>query len=386
MRAVPRGCRARPSLQRRLVCVAACTPRDMALHTNERLKSGESCPKSIHSRFMSSLPPLHHELTRARPYVCLYVSQLASCMGLDRYRTIDRALELVWRRIDPTGFDRAFKRCNRTCHDDVVRQTLDRDMPLTGQALTDIGRLDSRSAGNAAEMLVNDYVTRFGHGPSPVIEDALRSRVYTSYGTACEKSVFDCINRRGIFHVPVVEDNTFYSIPAGRVNDLEWYVGGRVDGCLRDRSAVIEIKNRIYRLSRQIKPHDMIQVQAYTQLLNIDKAFLVECYRQPEGLDLCVMATAKDDVMWRTFILPRLAAFVEVLLRLVASPEAQDSFVTSERKMDLVRFWVDMQLAERTVQLAEQRAEQDTELGREGRGFPVPDAPTMPNHPAPAFV
>jgi hypothetical protein len=193
-------------------------------------------------------------------------------------------------------------------------------------------------------MLVKDYVARFGHGPTPLIEEALRSKVFTSYGTACEKSVFDCINRRAIFPVPVIEDNTFYSVPAGRVRDLEWYIGGRVDGCLMDRSAVIEIKNRIYRLSRQIKPHDMVQVQAYTQLLNINKGFLVECYRQPDGLDLCVMATEKDDHMWQTFILPRLSAFIEILMMLMTSVQMQEAFVMSEDKTELVRAWVDGQM------------------------------------------
>lgn len=283
----------------------------------------------------------------SRPYVCLYVSQLASCMGLDRYRTIDRAFETVWRRVDPGGFDRAYKRCERMCHDDAVKQALERDV-TTQQAIHafsgDISRFDSQTAGRTAQNLVQQYTGRYGK-TAPEVEEALRSRVYTDYGTACEKSVFDCINRRGLFPTPVVNDNTFYSVPGGRVGGQEWYIGGRVDGCLSDRSAVVEIKNRVYKLYRQIRPHDMIQVQAYSHLLDIPKAFLVECYRHNQGLELCVMATMRDDRMWREFVLPRLQAFVSVLFWVMADCDVQDTLVRCDEKPSLVASWVDKFLA-----------------------------------------
>lgn len=284
----------------------------------------------------------------SRYYICLHVSQLASCMGLDRYRSIDKALDSVWQRVDLRGYQVAHNRCRVVPYHEAIKHALSCDVS-TQQGIQEfsrnVGHFDSRATGEVAANLASQYSKRYGTHAVGNVAQEIQSSIFTCYGTARERSVFDAINARQVLPCNVKEDNTFFSQPGGVVRGMEWYIGGRMDAILEDRSGIVEIKNRIYKLFNRIRPHDMVQIQAYAQLVNTPKAYLVECYRHHDNkLELGVMAVTRDDDMWNNWVVPRLAAFVEMLLDILDSPLRQDDFILAPDRTALVNNVIDQKL------------------------------------------
>ncbi len=282
-------------------------------------------------------------MMNSRPYVCLYVSQLAACLGLDKFRSVDQALEAVWKRVDPWSVKQAYSRCGRVSQADSVKAAIERDTDIVSAVnsfVDSIGTSDSDKTQQTANTLANEYGSKYGTNTNSVQQE-IRSKIYTTYGTAFESRVFNAVNERAVFPVPIVKDDRFYSIPMGTVEGVVWHVGGRIDAALADGTAIVEIKNRIYRLYRHIRHHDMMQVQAYLQLLNVRRGFLVECLSRNNEMELCVMHTERDDHMWNTFVIPRLTAFVRVLMDVVKDVRKQDLLIGSEQRTTIVTTWLD---------------------------------------------
>ena len=281
-------------------------------------------------------------MSAGRYEVCLYVSQLAACLGLDKFKGVDDALEAVWKRLDPAGLASAYRRCGKTSHSDQVRAAISQDANIVGAVNTfasSVSGADSDDTQRMANGLAKEYGDKYG-GDTRQIQQEIRSSIYTTYGTAFEHKVFTALNGRRTFGAEIVKDNRFHSLPMGVVDGVHWYIGGRIDAAFSDGSAIVEIKTRVYRLFRYIRPHDMMQVQAYMQLLGVDRGYLVECFHRHNDLDLCVLAAYRDDPTWESFVRPRLTAFVRVLFWLLRDPARQDALITSDRRAVLVSDWV----------------------------------------------
>ena len=281
-------------------------------------------------------------MSSSRFEICLFVSQLATCLGLDKYRGVDDALEAVWKRLDPASLTSAYRRCSRTSHADQMRAAISQDVDIVGAVRTfasSVSVADSEDTQRMANGLANEYGAKYGENTRQVQQE-IRSSIYTTYGTAFEPKVFNALNGRNTFGVEIVKDNRFHSLSMGVVDGVHWYIGGRIDAAFVDGSAIVEIKTRVYRLFRCIRPHDMMQVQAYMQLLGVDRGYLVECFHRQSDLDLCVLAAYRDDSTWESFVRPRLTAFIRVLLSLLRDTARQDALVTSDRRAVLVSGWV----------------------------------------------
>jgi hypothetical protein len=165
---------------------------------------------------------------------------------------------------------------------------------------------------------------------------SLRRSFYTGYGDVNEKFTLDILNRGNHLRRTVVTDKTFYTKCGGYVYGMPWYIGGRVDGITCDRSAVVEIKSRIHRLSRKARMHERVQVLSYMRLLEVDEAYLVEAYRpttDEKDMELAVLAIDRDELFWSNYILPRLGAFVTILVRMLDDSSEADQYVRSEDKI-----------------------------------------------------
>jgi hypothetical protein len=184
-----------------------------------------------------------------------------------------------------------------------------------------------------------NYISHEFYG---VVDDAIRKTTYTTYGNAQESKVFDYI--RESLGIDVIEDPNFYKSQAGVIENeygtFPWFIGGKIDGITKDRNTLIEIKNRVNRLFRIIPQYESIQIQMYLQLLELDKAILVECLKTKEHSvlheDVNVISVNRNSVSWDTDISPRLEGFVDFVIRLIHNEDLQNKYLKSKRRSAIV--------------------------------------------------
>ena len=122
----------------------------------------------------------------------------------------------------------------------------------------------------------------------------------------CSHNDLPVVNRS---NVRLVRDNSFYTHDVCRKGSTQFTICGKVDRIEEnddDGSRVlVEIKNRTNRLFGRVVEYEMVQVQVYLHMLNLNKARLVEQFNdQVESHDI-----DRDDVMWNDVILPGVEEF-----------------------------------------------------------------------------
>ena len=278
------------------------------------------------------------------PYLCVYASQAAACIGENPHKKMGDAVEQVWERADRAGFRAALRRNAIVTDDDVLARAL-----TAHPEVTDIMKAADVPAGTSAEV-ASKYASlssrfkafagenKLDRSSVRVVDDALRKTSYTTYGNQQESTVFEYV--RDTLGVDCVEDTTFYKVQAGVVDTprggVPWYIGGKIDGISADRSLVIEIKNRVNRLFRRPPSYEMVQIQTYLELLGVDRGVLVECLRARGAVDVNVIPVTRNRDVWRDQYLPKLTGFVDFVGKIVHDEALQDKFLRSKRRSAVV--------------------------------------------------
>ena len=107
---------------------------------------------------------------------------------------------------------------------------------------------------------------------------------------------------------PVIEYKKFTKQILFKSREYEWYIGGKVDGLLRDKS-IIEVKNRIHKLFRVLKDYEKIQIYSYMFIFNSKKAFLVETFFKNIQPETNIIAVSFDINYWE-YIIKKIENFV----------------------------------------------------------------------------
>ncbi len=294
---------------------------------------------------------------RHAPYLCVYASQAAACIGENRHKKISDAVETVWERADAVGYRAARRRNGILTDDEILAKAETAYVEVADMLKAATTRAESSTEVASKYSTLSTKFQQFatenklGEDERRVIDDALRKTSYTSYGNEQESNVFRYL--RDTLGIDCVEDPTFYKVQAGVVDtphgSFPWFIGGKIDAISSDRSLLIEIKNRVNRLFRRPPTYEMVQVQTYLWLLNIDKGLLVECMKTGDRgsvphEDVNLIPVARDKVQWTNDYFPRLRGFIDFVAHLVHDESLQDKFLKSKRRSALVTSHVSRKL------------------------------------------
>lgn len=297
----------------------------------------------------------------ARPFLCVYASQVAACIGANRHKKVSEALEATWARVAPEAYYEAMERNGLKTADQSINEIMAKSQAVKTMLDRSLIPQETASSDHIAcayetqlQTVMND--TDLLEDEKKAVDDALRRNLYTTFGNVKEHVALDHV--RALLGIEAVQDHTFYKQQGGTVrlngDDVPWYIGGKIDAINPERSLVIEIKNRINRLFYKIPYHEQVQLQAYLELLQINHGVLCECYSpgtrdaaadpaqqcSSPDVQINMAPMRRDPAAWARDVVPKLQTFVDFLAALLEdTPDAkklQDKYLTSKRKVAMI--------------------------------------------------
>ena len=275
----------------------------------------------------------------SKRFVCVHASSLAACIGANRYKPRHEALEEMWKRLDPAGYDAAFARNRVLTKERVIAKVL-RDNEKVAVAVAEAAMRDhasstaAESTAEAAKTAI-DAVENLPQAEAKIVKDHVQSRVFTRFGTARENDVFAKLADMGI---AAHKHSGFLKKQMGTVGDEPWFLGGKIDAISDDRTTVVEIKNRVRRLFRTVPEYERVQLESYMHLLDLDRALLVECFTTLDAhMDINVMEITRDPARWDAIIVPALSEFVRTLFGLLDDAAVQDAYVSADDRDHFIK-------------------------------------------------
>ena len=239
--------------------------------------------------------------------IVLKASEIAAIIGRNPYKPSDEVRDEMWKRYWPdtfTGQTKVDKAWTALRASDEAIKVLENAAAVKTKSSDEAEAVfvQARSKIETDEKLTEDQKV-------DVIEH-IRSKVYTGHGTRSEDKTSDKVsNDEG---VKLVKDNSFYNLPICEIENYKFQIVGKIDR-IEERpdgsKILVEIKNRTKRLFRNVPDYEYIQVQTYLQMLNLERARLVEQFNsQVVSHDI-----ERDDVFWSQEVMPVLENFCHVL-------------------------------------------------------------------------
>ena len=234
--------------------------------------------------------------------VVLFASDLAACIGMNRYESVDNMTTRYLKRFDEDKYKEL-----KTKEDETERAIAEIDSHIaTVEAFTDVrtksinetiddmtSNVIANDGVNICEMVkeVQDGISAickdtntFSPRVDSLIRDHVRKRAYTDLGTAKEALIASLYQDKK--RVKLVKSDAFVKRILGAVQvngeNIEVYVGGKCDGIVIDeenKRELVEIKNRTRRLFYKVQDYELVQVLAYMFIYGIEEGTLVERYQ-----------------------------------------------------------------------------------------------------------
>lgn len=248
--------------------------------------------------------------------VCLYASQLAGCIGKNRYVSVKEALETVWKRVAPVSYHSAQARAAVVSQEARLSELRARHAGVE-RALTAAVAYDGLEVSAVSTQLTESIPASLCPADRELVAAEVKKSMFTAHGLKREHTVFQQVQQD--LGLDLVHDHTFHCVPMGTCRGVPWSLGGRIDGISKDRTTVVEIKNRVNRLFMVPPEYELVQIQAYMHLIpGVERAILVESYRG----QMNAITIPKDTEWWNAVVYPAMSQFVETLLDTIDGDEA----------------------------------------------------------------
>lgn len=266
------------------------------------------------------------------PVPLFYASQIFACIGLNQFKPKREALEETWKRLDPSSYYDALSR-NCVLSDEqhlelIIKGNTDVKVLVEESVSKQTKTSKETEVTQVMQQAALGTITNLTDAERTLVQKSLKTNVYTGYGTRSEVNVKQVLKES--YGCVVLDDSKFHKKTYKTKSGNAFIVGGRIDGFTEDFSTVVEIKNRVKRLFRQVYQYENIQLQSYLEVLNKNQGKLIECYnaKTPE---IMIHDVARDRDLWESTIYPGLCIFTDLLLGLIGDESLQDRFMKAKK-------------------------------------------------------
>lgn len=249
-------------------------------------------------------------------YICIYASDLATIVGINKYQNISDVIIKMWQRISPKDYDETLKDIQRNNKKYVPTETeIENVKRISKENNLNIDKCMSIKNTEELKKKRNEIIKTIDEKKDITEETKkefkknLESMTNKNFGTMNEKNVIDYYSQ--LSNKKISTPSRFIKKMLCTYKDIYWNIGGKIDG-ITDDNIVIEIKNRIYKLFNTMRDYEKPQIQAYMFIMNINRGHLVECLKENEGMKINIIEENFDEEYWKSYIIPKINNFIKL--------------------------------------------------------------------------
>jgi hypothetical protein len=240
--------------------------------------------------------------------ITIGASDVAACIGLNPYKRPEEVLTTLLAKHCPD---------KKIVTKDAEAEALIAKSEMGSSILLNIKETAGRVAPERLQNTVKDGLDKIELTDlTPVekkkVKDYIQSKANTIQGTHFEKGTAQSVELAEF--TQLTEDHTLYRHTLVECEGYTFQLVGKIDRLHVEEDGtktLIEIKNRVNRLFYKVKDYENIQVQCYLQLLDLERAKLIEHYKKEDALNTLLIA--RDRNLWEGIIHPKLVEFCKTL-------------------------------------------------------------------------
>lgn len=187
--------------------------------------------------------------------ILIYASELSSCIGKNPYKDKLQAIKINYSRNNGQILNEKPMQILEKIDEKMLCQFQD---DLTTEQVVD-NITNNKNIIDQFDIPENEKI---------VLNDYMKNLHCTSHGTVQECKINSKqIKKDNIFHKKLLYQDQNYNV----------FLGGKCDGMVDN--TLIEIKTRMYKLFKEIREYEKIQIYSYLYILGVQKGKLIEKYK-----------------------------------------------------------------------------------------------------------
>ena len=252
--------------------------------------------------------------------ICLFASEIAIITGDNKFKNLGEIIFRIWKlnfNKDFLKYEDIFKNnknnflnTNEKMDKFIDKYNIDKNIKK---------QLDVNNINNL-NLEKNNILQKCS-----IVDDKDRIE-FTNILNEYSNTNFGKINENKSLHIytqltnePVIKYDKFTKQIIFNYNDYQWFIGGKIDGILKDKS-IVEVKNRMHKLFRVLKEYEKIQIYSYMFLFNSKKAYLVETYLKNIQPETNIIDIHFDINYWNS-VLVKIEKFINIFYKFFNSEE-----------------------------------------------------------------
>ncbi len=259
--------------------------------------------------------------------ILFFVTELAGLTHRHRYQPRAEVVEKVWKRLQPEAYKTAKSEWTnietslaptQERIEEVVKGAGDQIHQVLHEA---VEKAQHASSSSQAEDIVqevqqmntqelkqnNPGLSTMSNDQVEQVKQMIVSQTRCAFGTQKEEDSIQQFSQETGVQVQDGNNKFYKKWVDSTCKGTRWGFGGYVDGLTED--AVVEVKNRIRRFFTHIPEYEQVQLQAYMQVLDMDKAIHIQQFNGQQRQK----TVDRDDVFWMHDIQPALGEAAELL-------------------------------------------------------------------------
>ena len=263
-------------------------------------------------------------------HIYIYASELSNLVGMNKFKKPAEVLLRIWKtnfaqehncilkelesKKKPVALDETkqetFERIAKKYEDKTVKIKKEMEKCKKTKDVQKMKESQQKMIAHCQDLETEDKIK---------IEKAIREITQTNFGTRQEKKSIHIYTQ--LTDQPVLELKYFCKRPLVQSHDDIWYLGGKIDGILEDKT-IIEVKNRMRGLFNTVREYEKIQTFAYMFILHSEKSQLVETYFNGSRQECGILEVEFEDKFWQMLV-NRILQFINYFHEFRKSPELQ---------------------------------------------------------------
>ena len=205
--------------------------------------------------------------------ICLFASEISIITGHNKFKNLGEIIFRIWKLNFNKDFlkyqniyeknKEIFKNDKEKLSDFIEKYNIDENIEkkLNVNNINNL-KLEKDKIKNKCQEIIKDEKEK------DKFNEILDNFSKTNFGNNMENNSIHIFTQ--LTNEPVISYKKFTKQIIFNYDKYKWYIGGRVDGLLKDKS-IIEVKNRIHKLFRNLRDYEKIQIYCYMFIFNTKK-------------------------------------------------------------------------------------------------------------------
>ena len=205
-------------------------------------------------------------------------SEVASLSGLNPYNPVEQAILRFMKRVNYKKFKEIVKIINVNEVVLIVDELLTKNKEIRNLFYKAINAKDNDSLQNYFDVIYDAIEeTTYYKTMKESIQNEVKSRINKKRGNKFENKGINQYEKKTKRNITDRNSEMFEKI-IKREDDYTIVLRAKIDGIDRDNNCLIEHKNRVYELFKEIPSYEKVQLQIYMHITKLDSCKLVQTH------------------------------------------------------------------------------------------------------------